>query len=310
MRAVDERQGAIGDHDSGRRGRNRGQRGDRRRRARGDRARPTARPAAVRSSSGPNSLGAISRPGGYDTLFIPQSRLDKRWSAPGRRVALVSQSGAFIVSRMSNLEMLDPKIADLARQSARPHSRRRACGPSPARDDIDAIGVYVEGLQRSRRPGAAAGHRARDRRRQARRVLQGRPHGLRAAAPPRGTPRPSPATTTCARRPRRRPGALVAETFKEFEQMLELCTALHDKPVRGVRIGAVSNAGFEMRRHRRRDPRPAIPRADRGTVGGVRARRWRRCMTTRRPLAGSSTRATRSTSRRWPTRRPTRARSA
>jgi acyl-CoA synthetase (NDP forming) len=40
-------------------------------------------------------------------------------------------------------------------------------------------------------------------------------------------------------------GALVADTFKEFEQMLELCTALHDKPVRGVRIGAVSNAGFE-----------------------------------------------------------------
>ena len=27
--------------------------------------------------------------------------------------------------------------------------------------------------------------------------------------------------------------------------MLELCTALHSKPVKGVRIGAVSNAGFE-----------------------------------------------------------------
>jgi acyl-CoA synthetase (NDP forming) len=40
-------------------------------------------------------------------------------------------------------------------------------------------------------------------------------------------------------------GALVADTFKEFEQMLELCTALHDKPVQGVRVGAVSNAGFE-----------------------------------------------------------------
>jgi acyl-CoA synthetase (NDP forming) len=40
-------------------------------------------------------------------------------------------------------------------------------------------------------------------------------------------------------------GALVADTFKEFEQMLELCTALHGKKVGGVRIGAVSNAGFE-----------------------------------------------------------------
>jgi acyl-CoA synthetase (NDP forming) len=40
-------------------------------------------------------------------------------------------------------------------------------------------------------------------------------------------------------------GALVADTFKEFEQMLDLCTALRGKAVRGVRIGAVSNAGFE-----------------------------------------------------------------
>ncbi len=40
-------------------------------------------------------------------------------------------------------------------------------------------------------------------------------------------------------------GALVAETFKEFEQLLELATALHQKAVGGVRIGALSNAGFE-----------------------------------------------------------------
>jgi acyl-CoA synthetase (NDP forming) len=40
-------------------------------------------------------------------------------------------------------------------------------------------------------------------------------------------------------------GALVTETFKEFEQTLELATALHDKPVAGRRLGAVSNAGYE-----------------------------------------------------------------
>jgi acyl-CoA synthetase (NDP forming) len=37
----------------------------------------------------------------------------------------------------------------------------------------------------------------------------------------------------------------VVETFKEFEQTLELATALHHKPVRGRRIGAISNAGYE-----------------------------------------------------------------
>ena len=60
---------------------------------------------------GPNCMGIQSRPGKYDTFFIPQSKLDTRWTAPARRVALVSQSGAFIVSRLSNLETLDPALS-------------------------------------------------------------------------------------------------------------------------------------------------------------------------------------------------------
>jgi acyl-CoA synthetase (NDP forming) len=40
-------------------------------------------------------------------------------------------------------------------------------------------------------------------------------------------------------------GGIVTDTFKEFEQLLELSTAFHGKSVRGIRVGAVSNAGFE-----------------------------------------------------------------
>jgi len=40
-------------------------------------------------------------------------------------------------------------------------------------------------------------------------------------------------------------GAIVVDTFKEFEQLLELSSALHTKRVRGTRIAAISNAGFE-----------------------------------------------------------------
>jgi acyl-CoA synthetase (NDP forming) len=192
---------------------------------------------------GPNSLGAISRPGGYDTLFIPQSRLDKRWAAPGRRVALVSQSGAFIVSRMSNLEVLDPKIAislgnqldltaaDVVRAVAR-------------RDDIDAIGVYVEGfsdldglaLLRDIAAATAAGKHVVF-------YKAGRTESGRSAAA--GHTAAVAGDYDVCQAAAEQAGALVADTFKEFEQMLELCTALHDKPVHGVRIGAVSNAGFE-----------------------------------------------------------------
>jgi acyl-CoA synthetase (NDP forming) len=37
----------------------------------------------------------------------------------------------------------------------------------------------------------------------------------------------------------------VTDTFKEFEQLLELATDLHTKQVSGTRIGAISNAGYE-----------------------------------------------------------------
>src|SRR6185503_2606577 len=37
-------------------------------------------------------------------------------------------------------------------------------------------------------------------------------------------------------------GAIVVDTFKEFEQLLELAVALHEKDVSGVRVAAVSNA--------------------------------------------------------------------
>lgn len=192
---------------------------------------------------GPNSLGVLSRPGRLDTFFIPPSRMDKRWSAPARRVALLSQSGAFIISRMSNLETLDPAFAiSIGNQFDLTHADLvRAVG---SRDDVDVVGLYVEGfndldgldliaaiseltaagtdvvLYRAGRTesgrSAAAGHTA---------SVAGDYDVCVAAA--------------------MQAGALVADTFKEFEQLVELCANLHDKTVAGVRIGAVSNAGFE-----------------------------------------------------------------
>ncbi|HXV75062.1 MAG TPA: CoA-binding protein, partial [Candidatus Polarisedimenticolaceae bacterium] len=192
---------------------------------------------------GPNSLGLVSRPGSYDTLFIPPSRLDKRWAAPARPVALVSQSGAFIVSRMSNLETLDPAFAvSLGNQIDVTASDLVAA--LAERDDVQTIGVYAEGfpdldglefVRQVRRvsgagkcvvfykagrtePGrnAVAGHTA---------TVAGDYEVCQAAV--------------------EQAGGLVTDTFKEFEQLVELSTALHRKRVAGVRVGVVSNAGFE-----------------------------------------------------------------
>jgi indolepyruvate ferredoxin oxidoreductase beta subunit len=192
---------------------------------------------------GPNSLGVLSRPGRYDTLFIPSSRLDKHLDQPARRVALVSQSGAFIVSRMSNLDTLNPAfalsignqldltIADLT----------RAVG---VRDDIDVVGVYCEGFRdldglEFARAVAEVTALGKD-------VLfykAGRTESGRAAAA--GHTASVAGDYDVAMAAAEQAGAIVVDTFKEFEQLLELCTALHGKSVGGTRLGVLSNAGYE-----------------------------------------------------------------
>ena len=192
---------------------------------------------------GPNCMGIQSRPGRYDTFFIPQAKLDTRWSAPPCRVALVSQSGAFIVSRLSNLETLDPaltislgnqidlSLADLV----------QAVGE---RDDIDVIGVYAEGFinldgldfVRAVRKVTAAGKTVVF-------YKAGRtPSGRSAAAGHTASVAGDYDVCTAAAA---NAGALVVESFKEWEQLVNLATALHGKAVQGLRLGAISNAGFE-----------------------------------------------------------------
>lgn len=192
---------------------------------------------------GPNSLGMISRPGRVDTFFIPSHHLDRRWNRPARRVALVSQSGAFIASRMSNLPTLDPAFAvSIGNQlDVTVGDLVAACG---RRDDVDVLGIYAEGFDdldglalcrevdrvtaagvdvvfykggRSEQGrAAAAGHTA---------ALAG-DYDVCAAALARA-------------------GALVSSTFSEWSQLLELCAGLHGRRVRGGRIGLVTNAGYE-----------------------------------------------------------------
>jgi acyl-CoA synthetase (NDP forming) len=192
---------------------------------------------------GPNSLGVVSRPGRYDTFFIPRHKLEQRWDAPPRRVALISQSGAFIVSRLSNLESLDPALAvSIGNQiDLTPSDLLEAVG---RRDDIDTIGIYAEGfndldgLSLLRNIAAATGSGKDVVFYKAGRTEPGRSAAAGHTASVAGDYDVCQAAAGQA-------GALVTDTFKEFEQLIALCTALHGKPVRGVRVGAVSNAGYE-----------------------------------------------------------------
>lgn len=203
------------------------------------RKRPDGGPIFV----GPNCLGIQSRTGRYDTFFIPPDRLDTQWDAPARPAAIISQSGAFIITRLSNLECLNPVLTiSIGNQIDATHSDMlRAVA---ARSDIHAIGVYVEGfddldgLEFLDAVSAAAAAEKTVIFYKAGRTDTGRTAAAGHTASVAGDYDVCQSAVAQA-------GAIVVDTFKEFEQLLELSTALHEKTVAGRRVGVVTNAGFE-----------------------------------------------------------------
>ncbi len=192
---------------------------------------------------GGNCMGVRSRPGKFDTFFIQPKKLDPRRDRPPRRVALISQSGAFIITRMSNLQTLDPTFAiSIGNQiDLTVSDMLRAVGD---RDDVDAIGVYVEGFQDT--DGIAFVRAVEDVTAAGRAVVfykAGRTEAGRSATA--GHTASIAGDYDICQSAVETAGAVVAETFKDFERLLELATALHDKKVCGARVGAVSNAGYE-----------------------------------------------------------------
>ncbi|NOT01987.1 MAG: indolepyruvate oxidoreductase subunit beta [Phycisphaerales bacterium] len=192
---------------------------------------------------GGNCMGLRSRPGRYDTFFIPPSKLDARREAAPRRCAIVSQSGAFLITRMSNLEFLDPTLAiSIGNQADVTVSD--LVYVVGRRDDIDCIGVYVEGFNRLDGLAflAAVEHAIAFGKTvvfyKAGRTPAGRSAARGHTASVAGDYDICQAAVAAA-------GAIVTDTFKEFEQLLELATSLHGKKVGGKRIGAMSNAGYE-----------------------------------------------------------------
>lgn len=192
---------------------------------------------------GGNCLGVRSRPGRYDTFFIPDKKLNPMSDIETSRAAFIAQSGGFIITRLSNWESLNPafsisignqvdlSVSDLLQRVAQ-------------RDDIDAIGVYMEGFRdldglefvRAVRQATTAGKTVVF-------YKAGKTEAGRSATA--GHTASIAGDYDVCQAAAAQAGAIVTETFKEFEQVMELATRLHDKQVAGRRLGVVSNAGFE-----------------------------------------------------------------
>lgn len=193
--------------------------------------------------NGGNCLGIYSGPGRYDTTFVPEYKLPRR---SGRRTNLVyiSQSGAFMISRMSKLPNIEPlyavSIGNQIDLTVSDYLRY-------FRDDPEAkvFGVYVEGFLPG--DGLAFARAACDIVRQEGKMIV----LYKAGRTPEGRQATASHTASVAGEYRvaraicEEAGVIVADSLFDFENYVKNLSLLADKMIRGNRIALISNAGFE-----------------------------------------------------------------
>ncbi len=192
---------------------------------------------------GANSLGILSHPGRYDAMFIPDSKLPKNRGDHRRSLCLVSQSGAYMITRMSKLSFLDPAYAisignqiDLTAGDFLQYLN--------GVNELQTLAFYMEGF--ADLDGLSF----------ARAIKEAIPRGkkiifYKAGRTPEGKNVLSGHTASIAgdymvcESCIGQAGAMVAETFNIFEGLLRLSCAFHNKSIQGNRLAAISNAGYE-----------------------------------------------------------------
>jgi acyl-CoA synthetase (NDP forming) len=192
---------------------------------------------------GANCLGVVSHPGHYDSWFIPLERLPKPQKKPERNSVMLSQSGAFMITRLSQNPWLDPRyMLALGNQTDLTHGDLLSYFAD--RPEIETIGIYIEGFKDGDGLHFAQAVRKA--------VLGGKQVVVYKA----GKTAPGAAsvmghTASIAGDPAlfeavlRQAGAIVAEDINSFDDLFYIAGALHHKTVGGNRLGAISGAGFE-----------------------------------------------------------------
>jgi acyl-CoA synthetase (NDP forming) len=192
---------------------------------------------------GANCLGVVSHPGSYDSWFIPLERLPKPPKKPERNSVMLSQSGAFMITRMSQNPWLDPRyMLALGNQTDLTHGDLLSFFAE--RPEIETIGIYVEGFKDLDGLDFAKAVR--------RAVVNGKDvvvYKSGKTAPGAGGVMGHTASiaggATLFESVVRQAGAIVAEDFTSFDDLFYIAGVLHRKKIYGRRLGAISGAGFE-----------------------------------------------------------------
>ncbi len=192
---------------------------------------------------GANCLGVVSHPGSYDSWFIPLERLPKPKKRPERTAVMLSQSGAFMITRLSHNPWLDPRyMLAVGNQTDLTHGDLLAYFAD--RPEIETIGIYIEGFKDL--DGLDFARAVRAAVRNGKQVVvykAGRTApGVRGAL---GHTASIAGSYALFESVVRHAGAMIADTVTDFDDLFYLAGALHGRKVAGKRLGAISGAGFE-----------------------------------------------------------------
>jgi acyl-CoA synthetase (NDP forming) len=192
---------------------------------------------------GANCLGVISHPGKFDTLFIPEAKLPKQRGEHRRNAAFISQSGAFMITRLSKRPELDPAyMVSVGNQNDLTLGDMMSYFKSDPK--IEVIAVYAEGFKDL--DGLAFAQAVREAVTAGKDVIF-----YKAGRTPEGKSATSGHTASLAgdyvvcESCVTQAGGIVAQTFTQFEDLLILAQRLHSKKIAGNRLAALSGAGFE-----------------------------------------------------------------
>jgi acyl-CoA synthetase (NDP forming) len=204
-------------------------------------SRDQGRPTPV--VNGGNCLGIYSRPGRYDTTFIPELKFP-RPKGPDSGLVHISQSGAYMITRMSRLSHIVPLYAvSLGNQidlTASDYLQYLKNDP-----EAKMFALYIEGFHAG--DGLALAGAASEIAKQKGKAIV----AYKAGRTPEGRTATSSHTASVAgdydvaKAVLEEAGVIVAETIFEFESSLKGMVYLSDKKIRGNRVGLISNAGFE-----------------------------------------------------------------
>jgi len=191
---------------------------------------------------GPNCLGIRSLPGGYDSIFIPETKLPLPQGNVSN-AALICQSGAFMITRMNELPYLSPAYS-ISTGNQMDLSLVDFVECLIPDEKVPILALYIEGFKEL------------DGRRLARLIGQARSLGkdvlvYKAGRTSEGATAASSHTASISGDYRstvelfRDAGALVASSFREFTGFLSIASQLQDCIFSGKRLAVLSNAGFE-----------------------------------------------------------------